>query len=262
MTPRPTARRLPAAWEHVCLWSGLGMLGLLCLVWLPFALVLGLVLPARIGKPFGRRTIMHAFRFYLAWLSLLGGFRFDIRALDALRDSGPMLLAPNHPCLLDAVMILSRLPDVACVMKASLMNNPLLGAAARLAGYIRNEPSVSMVLGALDDLRHGSQLLLFPEGTRTVRPPVNDCYTSCALIARRARVPVQAIIIETDSAFLAKGWPLFRRPAMPIHYRIRLGQRFEPPHDITACTARLQAHLAEELDRAELVPPPAPAASA
>ena len=42
---------------------------------------------------------------------------------------------------------------------------------------------------------------------------------SIALIAHRAQVPMQTILIETDSAYLSKGWPLFRKPPMPIHYR-------------------------------------------
>jgi hypothetical protein len=31
---------------------------------------------------------------------------------------------------------------------------------------------------------------------------------------------VQTVFIETDSAYLSKGWPLFRKPSMPITYRI------------------------------------------
>jgi Tat protein secretion system quality control protein TatD with DNase activity len=34
-----------------------------------------------------------------------------------------------------------------------------------------------------------------------------------------AQVPVKTILIETDTAYLSKGWPLFRKPPMSIHYR-------------------------------------------
>jgi Tat protein secretion system quality control protein TatD with DNase activity len=44
------------------------------------------------------------------------------------------------------------------------------------------------------------------------------------LIAKYAHVPVQTLLIETDSPFLSKGWPLFRRPPLPITYRVRLGE--------------------------------------
>ncbi|NTV11864.1 MAG: 1-acyl-sn-glycerol-3-phosphate acyltransferase [Zoogloea sp.] len=247
--------------ETLKLHLGLGFLGLICLSWLPFAVVLHPLLPVRQGRALGRRFIMHAFRLYLRWLELLGACRFDITELDRLRDAGPLILAPNHPCLLDAVMVISRLPDVACIMKASLMDNLFLGAGARLARYIPNDSPVGMIMRAATDLSTGSQLLLFPEGTRTEHRPMNRVKPSVALIALRAQVPVQAIIIETDSAYLGKGWPLFRRPAMPIHYRIRLGKRFDPPAETAGFTAELERHFKEELARSTLVPPPCPFAA-
>ncbi len=105
---------------------------------------------------------MVAFRLYLASLSLSRRCSFDLEALDALRDQPSLILAPNHPCLLDAVMVISRLPNVACVLKADLMNNIFLGAGARLARYIRNEPVRRMVRLATRDFDCGSHLLLFP----------------------------------------------------------------------------------------------------
>ena len=70
------------------------------------------------------------------------------------------------------------------------------------------------------------------------------------LIAKHAGVPVQTLIIETDSPFLSKGWPLFRRPDLPIVYRVRLGKRFEAPQDALAFTAALDEYYRRELEGA------------
>jgi hypothetical protein len=67
------------------------------------------------------------------------------------------------------------------------------------------------------------------------------------LIAKHAGVPVQTLIIETDSPFLSKGWPLFKRPSLPVVYRVRLGQRFDPPTDVTAFTRQLDEYYQQEL---------------
>ena len=93
-------------------------------------------------------------------------------------------------------------------------------------------------------------LLLFPEGTRTTRLPINSLAGSVGLIAKHAAVPVQTLIIETDSPFLSKGWSLFRRPDLPIVYTVRLGKRFEPPQDVMAFTAALDEYYRRELDGA------------
>jgi Tat protein secretion system quality control protein TatD with DNase activity len=70
---------------------------------------------------------------------------------------------------------------------------------------------------------------------------------SVGLIAKHANVPVQTLVIETDSPFLSKGWPLFRRPSLPITYRVRLGKRFEAPTDVAAFTADLDQYYRREL---------------
>ena len=93
-------------------------------------------------------------------------------------------------------------------------------------------------------------MLLFPEGTRTTRNPINPLVASVGLIAKHAAVPVQTLIIETDSPYLSKKWPLFRRPTLPITYRVRLGKRFAPPTDIAAFTADLDAYYRSELGNA------------
>lgn len=158
-----------------------------------------------------------------------------------------MIIAPNHPCLLDAFFIISRLSNVACIMKASILDNIFLGAGARLAGYIRNDAPMDMIRRAVEELKSGRPLLLFPEGTRTVQAPVNAFKASTALIAARAGVPVQTVFIETDSAYMSKGWPLYRKPAMPITYGVRLGRRFEPQDDARAFTQELHQYFAREL---------------
>ena len=227
---------------------GLVWLSLLCLGWTLIATLLRPLLPQGFGTALGRRAITLGFRVYLASLSLTGRCHFDLSELDALRSDAPLILAPNHPSLLDAVMIISRLPNVACVMKAQLMNNLFLGAGARLAGYIRNESIRYMARQAGEDFKSGSHLLLFPEGTRTTRRPVSPFTGSVSLISRQTGVPVQTLIIETDSPYLGKGWPLFRKPLLPIRYKIRLGRRFDPPDDLHRFTAELEQYFKQELE--------------
>jgi 1-acyl-sn-glycerol-3-phosphate acyltransferase len=135
-------------------------------------------------------------------------------------------------------------------MKAELMKNVFLGSGSRLARYVRNESSRQMVKESVSHLKDGAVLLLFPEGTRTTRAPINPLVASVGLIAKYAGVPVQTLIIETDSPFLSKGWPLFRRPSLPIIYRVRLGKRFPPPQEVTTFTAELATYYRSELSQA------------
>jgi 1-acyl-sn-glycerol-3-phosphate acyltransferase len=91
-------------------------------------------------------------------------------------------------------------------------------------------------------VRAGGQLLIFPEGTRTTRKPVNRFKGGFALIAKTARVPVQTVFIETNSPFLSKGWPIFRKPEFPLIYRARLGRRFEVDGEVRAFVADMESY--------------------
>jgi 1-acyl-sn-glycerol-3-phosphate acyltransferase len=244
------------------LYTGLISLAAACLLTSALIFAGGLVLPRRRRRAFVRAAISRMFRTHFQAMELIGVLRLDLAALDGLRDGPPLVIAPNHPSSIDAALVLSRLPNVACIMKAEVLNNPLFGSGARAAGYITTDPVRSMLRSAVADLHAGGQLLLFPEGTRTVQLPLNELQRTVGLIAKRAGVAVQTVVIESSSAFLAKGWPLLRIPVFPMTYTVRLGRRFEPPDDLDAFAHELDAYFRDELSRARLAalpqrPPPA-----
>lgn len=54
--------------------------------------------------------------------------RIDADALDALRnEKRGLILAANHPTLLDAMIMAAHVPHGVCVMRADLMCNVFLG---------------------------------------------------------------------------------------------------------------------------------------
>ncbi|MGI4846908.1 MAG: lysophospholipid acyltransferase family protein [Janthinobacterium lividum] len=223
------------------------LLALCCIAWSGVALVLEPLLPRRRARRLGRRAIMSLFAALFAALNRTRRFTFDFSALDTLRGEKSLIIAANHPALWDAVMIVSRLPDVVCVMKNEVVGNVFLGRGARMAGYICNDSARGTISQAVAQLRAGSHVLLFPEGTRTVRMPVNAFKGGIGIIARHAQASVQTVFIETDTPFLGKGWAMLRKPPMPITCRLRLGQRFAPGTSAAALTKSLEQYFADEL---------------
>jgi 1-acyl-sn-glycerol-3-phosphate acyltransferase len=208
------------------------------------------LLPRAFGARLGQATMMRLFRFFVGLLQATRLAKFDLDALDALKTEPSIIIAPNHPSLIDAVLVISRLPEVVCIMKAEIWDNIFLGGGSRLAGYIRNDSPVNMVRLSAAELRAGRQLLVFPEGTRTRKRPLNAFKGGFALIAKKAQAPVQTVFIESNSAFLSKGWSLFRKPQFPIVYRARLGRRFAAEQDVKAFVTKLEHYYAQELGAA------------
>lgn len=214
-----------------------------------------LVLPRRCGHRFGRSLLHWAFRVFVRYLRVTGLVHADLDSLRSLRKmKEPVIIAPNHTSLWDAVFVISCLPQPICIMKESILRNPFLGGGARLAGYIPNGKSSQLIREASRALDEGGQLLLFPEGTRTRRDArwINPLRGGCALIARHAEVKVLPVYIRSNTRFLEKGWPLWKRPEFPIRMSIELGEALEPEATESAkdFTRRLEQGYEKHLSRA------------
>lgn len=258
MTQQPEAMTLRwwlrAPWDYVMMALGLlywGVFGgLLTVIGGP----LHALLPRQAGERLGRFFLHQLFRKFVVFLKLSDLVRADLTALDQLGGiKHSFIAAPNHTSLWDVVFIIARLPSAVCVMKQEILHNLVLGGGARLAGYIANDSISRVIRNASKSLAEGSQLLLFPEGTRTAQDArwINPLKGGCAIIAAHANVPVYPIFIRSNTRFLQKGWPLWRRPVFPIHMRFDLGEPMsqEPGESPQAFTARLAKVYEQDLSK-------------
>lgn len=243
-----SGRILRACYEHLVFYALLVIFAISSLIWSLAAVILALFLPRRISQPLGQFLIMVGFRYFIWLMQRSGIFRCDLTALDGLRDQAPLIIAPNHPTLLDVMLVISRLPRVVCTVKAERLKNLFIGASARLAGYLRNDSPTRLVREGIRQLRDGRQLLIFPEGTRTRGNSVDPFKGGFALMAKHADVPVQTLFIESNSRFLRKGWSLLRKPDFPLVYRVRLGPALAVEGDFREFVLALHRFYRRELD--------------
>ena len=168
------------------------------------------------------------FGIFVGYLRTFGLIELDAGDLSGLRRAGGLIVAANHPCLLDAVLVVSQLPRAVCLMKGSLARNIIFSGTARLAGYVHNKSGLGLVKKCEERLQEGANLLVFPEGTRTTGGKLLPFKMGFALVAVLTQTPVQTVIITAEGNYLGKGWPLFTKPAFPVRYSLRLGRRFQP----------------------------------
>ena len=247
LAARALGRAFRATYEYFIFYGLLIVFALSSLAWSLTAALLHPLLPRALGARVGQFMIMAGFRYFVGFMKLTGIIKCDLTALDALRNEPSLVIAPNHPSLLDAVLVISRLPHVVCTAKATLLENPFLGGGARLAGFIRNDAPTHLVKESVSQLRAGRQLLIFPEGTRTAGDSINAFKGGFALIAKRADAAIQTVFIESNSRFLGKGWFLLRKPAFPLIYRVRLGPSLKVDGDLRNFVAGLENVYRHEL---------------
>lgn len=246
--------RLKRPIQIVVFYILLAGLGIFSFLYNLIAIVLYALLPEERGRQIGRAGIAYGYRLFWYCAQLSGLMCVDNKELDVLNhEVCGLIVASNHPSMADALLICARLPRSVCIMKASLLDNIFLGSGARLARYISNASPRQMIRASAEALREGGQLVLFPEGTRTGSPDstlprrLHPFRPGLTLIASQANAPIQTVIIETNSPFLGKGWPIWKPPPIGAVFRLRLGERFEPEADRRALLARLEEYFRREL---------------
>lgn len=235
----------PANWVSWTLFAAVG---------LSLNLVSALLLLSRNPERHGprvRAAMKRLFAAWCAWLRMtrLIYVRFHGFNPDAL--SGPAVYIANHPGLLDATFLLSQLPDAICIFKPAIMRNPVLGPAARMAGYVAGDSGVDLIRDVAARVAAGRSLLIFPEGTRTVPgTQLNAFRPGFALIASRARVPVRLILVKSPPDLVPKGWSWWRAPQFPSLVDITLLGEIAPEEGESgvALTARARAEIADALE--------------
>lgn len=189
------------------------------------ALPLALLFKSSRANLVGQRAIHYLFRFFVWYLHAFGLVQLDAEELKTLRFNKNLILVANHPSLLDAVFVAAYLPNVFCLMKADLLSNMVLCGQAILAGYVNNRSGVGLIKACRLRLHEGSNLLVFPEGTRS-NGKLGPFKSGFALLSRISRAPVQTIVIKYSNGYLGKGWPFFRPPPFPIRCSMHLGACF------------------------------------
>jgi 1-acyl-sn-glycerol-3-phosphate acyltransferase len=152
----------------------------------------------------------------------------------------------NHPSLVDALFLLARLPDTVCIFNPVLLRNPVVGPAALLCGYVAGDAGVDGIRRAAERVSTGCSLLIFPEGTRTAPgADLNPLRPGFALIARRARAPLQLVHVRSSPLMARKNHPWWKIPPLPGRFEFTLGERIpaNPDTPAAALTARVAAQL-------------------
>jgi 1-acyl-sn-glycerol-3-phosphate acyltransferase len=203
-----------------------------------------------------RRTIRRLFVAWEGWLRSSQTVLVEWVGFGEEPLPGGTVYIANHPSLIDATLILSRLPDAVCIFKSSLMRNPAVGPAAVMAGYVPGDTGLDLMRAAAEKVAAGRSLLIFPEGTRTPEGTVvGRMKPGFALIADRARAPVRLLVIRSTGVGI-KGRPWWPAPeVLPVRITVALDAvwPYEPGRPAGELTRAVETRICEVLGG----PPPA-----
>lgn len=181
-----------------------------------------------------QRLVRHALGYFHGYMRRCRLIAFDPRTVAAETVRRPCVLVANHPTLVDATAILSVFAETVCVVKSPLYRGRALGRLLRSCWYIDSGAIAGLAGGsvlpeALERLREGTSVLIFPEGTRSRGGREMGAFKRGAFeIAIRAGVPVVPILISCDPPILSKEAPWYRAPRRVPQHRLQLLPPLDP----------------------------------
>lgn len=171
-----------------------------------------------------------------------------------MRSDEGCLVVANHPTLLDYVFIASQAPEIGCLVKASLVNNPCFKGVIRAADYLVNSQGETLLPESQRRLAAGESILIFPEGTRTRPGEPLTIQRGAAQIAVRSGCPLRLVHIHCDRRYLDKHSRWYQIPARKPMITVSVKQRLNsadfilPSDDAPAIAARrLSQYLCQAL---------------
>ena len=188
-----------------------------------------------------------------AWFRL-GDIRIDLTGLEHIPEQGGALLAINHLSYVDYVMAgypgAERGRLTRFMAKREVFDHPVGGPVMRSFHHI----SIDRAAGeggmrvAVDKLRAGELVGIFPEATISRSFLIKDLKTGAARIAAEADAPLIPVVLFGTQRILTKGKPRDLSRGKTI--AIEVGEPMHPTGtDPVAETAELKARMEAMLDR-------------
>lgn len=141
--------------------------------------------------------------------------RLEVVGSENVPEEGGVIVAANHVSYLDPPLMGAALKRQATYMaKEGLFKIPILGAVIRLFSVPirRDRPQPSTIKEAVNRLKKGELIVIFPEGSRSVDGKILDAKKGVGVIAAISRMPVVPALIKGTEKTLPVG-AMFLRPA-------------------------------------------------
>ena len=143
----------------------------------------------------------------LSWKFFVGGLEFfrliKLEKKNLNSSHRGVVIAANHPTLLDIVFLMSSYENSVCIVKESLLRNILLRPIVRSIFIPTKEFDISSIDKAAAAIRSGINVIIFPEGTRSDNPR-KKVHSGAARIAIKSACPVIPVRITCDPLILGK----------------------------------------------------------
>jgi 1-acyl-sn-glycerol-3-phosphate acyltransferase len=140
------------------------------------------------------------------------GIKIDIGGFENIPAGRSCIFMSNHVSNLDPPVTIPLLPGRSSVLlKKELMSIPMLGRAMRMAKFVpvergsRRDTAQATVAAAVDALRSGLHILVYPEGTRSLNGRLSTFKKGPFFLAMETKAPIIPVVVSGTQTMMKKG---------------------------------------------------------
>jgi 1-acyl-sn-glycerol-3-phosphate acyltransferase len=194
-------------------------------------------------------------RQWIGWILASCGVQVSCEGLDELDLSRPYVLMSNHQSVFDIAAIVSTWPEsFRFVAKRELTWIPFFGWALVVGRHViidrsRRERAVASLERAAKQVRGGTNVIIFPEGTRSPSGRLGEFKSGGFHLAIQAGVPVLPIAISGSRRITPKRSLRIESGRVRIHYGKPIPTQGMTVEDRNQLKDRVRAAIEAELDQ-------------
>lgn len=163
-------------------------------------------------------------RQWIRWVLASCGIEVRAEGLEKLDPRGPYVMMSNHQSVFDVAAIVTSWPgSFRFVAKRELTWIPFFGWALAIGGHViidrgRRERAVKSLERAARQVRDGTNVIIFPEGTRSPSGRLGELKSGGFHLAIQAQVPVLPISVSGSRRITPKNSLRIERGSILIRY--------------------------------------------
>lgn len=150
--------------------------------------------------------IIFCYRLFVRLAHITGLFRVSVHG-DLSKVKGKIVVM-NHLSLIDVVILMAKLPDSTCIVKEAASKNFFYSKIVNAMFLVATEEPNETIQKVRELLKAGTNLVIFPEGTRIpAAAKEHKLRRGAARLALETGADILPIHQELDPPILAKGQP-------------------------------------------------------
>ncbi|HXA86769.1 MAG TPA: AMP-binding protein [Candidatus Dormibacteraeota bacterium] len=164
-------------------------------------------------------------------------FGLEVIGKEKLPKNGPFILSPNHQSFLDGPVVATQIPwrlfkNMFYVGTSEIFGHGAFHYLGRTFKLVPVDPDSNLVnamrAGAYG-LKRGQNLVLYPEGERSVDGTPKKFKKGAAILATHLKVPIYPVALEG----FYDSWPRSKRFPRLTKLQVRFGDPILPPETMT-----------------------------